>query len=170
MRVVRRRFLAALWPLLAVTTLYAPSRASADGDLLAQCEHRDPDIAIQACTSLIDKGGVDIEILPKIIAQRAGAYAKGFQYDRAIKDYNHAIKLRPEFWIAYDGRGLAHANRLNFELAIKDYDQAIKLKPDAASAYYHRGLAKFGICDIEGADADIAKARELDPAIGDKAS
>jgi tetratricopeptide (TPR) repeat protein len=167
---VRRRFLAALWPLLAVTALYAPSRASEVDDALAQCESRDPDIAIKACTSLIDMGGVDIEILPKIIAQRAGAYANKFQYDRAIKDYNHAIKLRPEFWLAYEGRGLAHANRLNFEFAIKDYDQAIKLKPDAARAYYHRGLAKFGLCDIDGADADIAKARELDPRVGDNAS
>src|SRR5215510_13398669 len=167
MRVVRRRFLAALWPLLAVTALYAPSRASADDGLLAQCEHRDPDIAIRACTSLIDGGTVDIEILPKIIARRAAAHADKFQYDRAIRDYSHAIKLRPEFWIAYDGRGLAHANALNFDLAIKDYDQAIKLKPDAAKAYYHRGLAKFGICDIDGADADIMKARELDPRVGD---
>jgi serine/threonine-protein kinase len=56
---------------------------------------------------------------------------------------------------------------LNFELAIKDYDQAIKLKPDAAKAYYHRGLAKFGLCDLDGADADIAKAREIDPHVGD---
>ena len=82
-----------------------------------------------------------------IIAQRADAFARKYDYDRAIKDYNHAIKLRPEFWIAFDGRGLAHANRLNFELAIKDYDQSIKLQPDNAEAYYHRGLAKFGLCD-----------------------
>jgi tetratricopeptide (TPR) repeat protein len=145
----------------------APSSASGQGDLLAQCEGRDPDVAIRACTNLIDSGRVDSELLPKFIAQRAGAYANKYQYDRAIKDYNHAIKLRPEFWIAFDGRGLAHANRLNFELAIKDYDQAIKLKPDAAKAFYHRGLAKFGICDLDGADADIAKARELDPHVGD---
>lgn len=144
-------------------------RASAD-DALMLCESRDPDIAIQACTTLIEGGKVGIEILPKIIAQRAAAHASKFQYDRALKDYNHAIKLRPEFWLAYDGRGLAHANRLNFELAIKDYDQAIKIKPDAATAYYHRGLAKFGICDLDGADADIAKARELDPHVGDSAS
>jgi len=170
MLVVRRRFLAAVGPLLVVAALYAPSRASADDDVLAQCESHDPDIAIKACSILIESGKVDIEILPKVIAQRAGAYASKFDYDHALKDYNHAIKLRPEFWIAYDGRGLAHANRLNFELAIKDYDQAIKLKPDAAKAYYHRGLAKFGLCDIYGADADVMKARELDPLIGESAS
>ena len=168
MRVVRRRFSAALWPLLAVAALYAPLRASAEDDLLAQCESRDAEIAIKSCTSLLESGRVDIEILPKIIAQRAAAHAVKFQYDRAIKDYSHVIKLRPEYWIAYDGRGLAHTNRLNFELAIKDFDEAIKLKPDAAKPYYHRGLAKFGLCDIDGADADIMKARELDPQVGEK--
>lgn len=163
---MRRRFLAALWPLLVSTLIHAPDGAAAQDDALSRCESRDPEIAIKACTSLIDMGSVEIESLPKIIAQRAGAYVRKFDYDRAIKDYNHAIKLRPGFWLAYEGRGLAHANRLNFELAIKDYDQAIKLKPDAAKAYYHRGLAKFGICDIDGADADIAVARSLDPDVG----
>ena len=158
-----RRHFSVLVPALMI----AASRAASEDDALAQCGSRDPDVAIKACTVLIETGRVDSETLPRIIAQRAGAHAGKYDYDRAIKDYNHAIKLRPEFWIAFDGRGLAHANRLNFELAIKDYDQAIKLKPDAASAYYHRGLAKFGLCDLDGADADIAKAREIDPHVGD---
>ena len=158
-----RRHFSVLVPALII----AASRAAGEDDALAQCGNRDPDVAIKACTVLIETGRVDSENLPRIIAQRAGAHARRYDYDRAIKDYNHAIKLRPEFWIAFDGRGLAHANRLNFELAIKDYDQAIKLKPDAAKAYYHRGLAKFGLCDLDGADADIAKAREIDPHVGD---
>jgi tetratricopeptide (TPR) repeat protein len=158
-----RRHFSVLVPALVL----AASRAAGEDDALAQCGGRDPDVAIKACTVLIETGRVDSENLPRIIAQRANAHANKYDYDRAIKDYNHAIKLRPEFWIAFDGRGLAHANRLNFELAIKDYDQAIKLKPDAAKAYYHRGLAKFGLCDLDGADADIAKAREIDPHVGD---
>jgi tetratricopeptide (TPR) repeat protein len=158
-----RRHFSLLVPALVI----AASRAAGEDDARAQCEGRDPDIAIRACTLLIDTGRPDIESLPKIIAQRAGAYASKYDYEHAIKDYSHAIKLRPEYWVAFDGRGLAHANRLNFELAIKDYDQAIKLKPDNAKAFYHRGLAKFGLCDLDGADADIAKAHEIDPHVGD---
>ena len=158
-----RRHYSVLVPALII----AATRAASEDDSLSQCGSRDADVAIKACTVVIEAGRVDGENLPRIIAQRAGAYATKFAYDKAIKDYSHAIKLRPEFWIAFDGRGVAHANRLNFELAIKDYDQAIKLKPDAAVAYYHRGLAKFGLCDLDGADADIAKARELDPHVGD---
>jgi len=162
-----RRRQAALWPLLVIANIHVSGHAAGQEDALAQCESRNPDIAIRACTVLIETGRVDVAVLPQIIAQRAGAYASKYDFEHAIKDYNHAIKLRPDHAAAFDGRGLAHANRLNFELAIKDYDQAIKLRPDNARAFYHRGLAKFGLCDLDGADADIAKAREIDPHVGD---
>jgi len=161
-----RHYLAVLLPALAL----AATRAAGEDDALSQCQSHNPDLAIPACTSLIENRRVDVAALPRVLAQRAEAFAQKFDYDHAIKDYNHAIKLRPEFWIAFDGRGLAHANRLNFELAIKDYDQAIKLRPDSARVFYHRGMAKFGLCDLDGADADIAKARELDPAVGNAAN
>ena len=144
----------------------AITRVAAEDNALAQCQNDDPDVAIRACTTLLEGGKADVAALPRIIAHRAEAFARKYDYGRAIKDYNHAIKLRPEFWIALNGRGLAHANGLNFELAIKDYDQSIKLHPDNAVAFYRRGLAKFGLCDIDGADADIAKAREMDPNVG----
>ena len=151
---------------LSLSLVLAITRAAAEDDYVAQCQSHNPDVAIPACTTLIESGRADVAALPRILAHRADAFARKYDYGRAIKDYNHAIKLRPEFWIAFDGRGLAHANRLNFELAIKDYDQSIQLHPDNAGAFYHRGLAKFGLCDLDGADADIAKARELDPKIG----
>jgi tetratricopeptide (TPR) repeat protein len=164
---MRRRRLAAAWPLLAITGIPASGHTAGHEDVVARCGDRDPEIAIPACTALIEKGvTADAEFFPHIVAQRAAAYALKYDYDRAIKDYNHAIKLRPDRAAFFDGRGFAHANRLNFELAIKDYDQAIKLEPKRATAFYRRGLAKFGICDIDGADADIAKARALDANVG----
>jgi tetratricopeptide (TPR) repeat protein len=163
---MRRRRLAAALPLFVIASIPMSGPAAGHEDRFAQCESRDPDIAIAGCTALIESGSA--EALALILTKRAGAFAKKYEYERAIKDYSHAIKLRPDNPAPFDGRGLAHANRSNFELAIKDYDQAIKLKPDQAQAFYHRGLAKFGLCDIDGADADIAKARELDPAVGNK--
>jgi tetratricopeptide (TPR) repeat protein len=152
--------------ILSSALALAITRVAAEEDFLAQCQNDNPDVAIRACTTLIEGGKTDIAVLPRIIAHRGDAFARKYDYWRAIKDYNHAIKLRPTFWIAFNGRGFAHANSLNFELAIKDYDQSIKLHPDNAVALYRRGLAKFGLCDIDGADADIAKAREMDPAVG----
>jgi tetratricopeptide (TPR) repeat protein len=161
---MRRRRTAAAWPLLAIVGIPVSGPAAGQEDRFAQCESHNPEVAIAGCTALIEAGGA--EALPLILTMRAGAFAKKYEYERAIKDYSHAIKLRANNPASFDGRGLAHANRSNFELAIKDYDQAIKLKPDHALAFYHRGLAKFGLDDIDGGDADVAKARELDPKVG----
>jgi Flp pilus assembly protein TadD len=155
------RRLAMLVPVLAM----AASRASGEDEPFAQCANHDPEVAIPACTAVFEAGALDTASLPVVLAQRADAFARKYDFDRAIRDYNRAIKLRPDDPSLFEGRGLAHANRLNFELAVKDYDQAIMLDPADAKAFYRRGLAKFGLCDIDGADADIAKARELDPGI-----
>ena len=152
--------------ILSSALALAITRVAAEEDFLAKCQNDNPDVAIPACSTLIEGGKADVTALPRIIAHRADAFARKYDYGRALKDYNHAIKLRPEFWIAFNERGLAHASSLNFELAIKDYDQSITLHPDNAVAFYRRGLAKFGLCDLDGADADIAKAREMDPNVG----
>jgi Flp pilus assembly protein TadD len=44
--------------------------------------------------------------------------------------------------------------------------QAITLNPNDAIAYNNRGLAKRDKGDAAGADADIAKAKQLNPSIG----
>jgi Flp pilus assembly protein TadD len=155
------RRLAMFVPILAM----AATQASGGDEPFAQCANRDPDVAIPACTAAFETGGLDPASLPIVLAQRADAFARKYDYDRAIRDYNRAIKLRPDDPSLFEGRGLAHANRSNFELAVKDYDRAIQLDPADAKAFYRRGLAKFGLCDIDGADADIARARELDPGI-----
>jgi tetratricopeptide (TPR) repeat protein len=164
--VMRRRRTAAALPLVLIAGIRLSGPAAGHEDGFGQCDSGDPDVAIVGCTVLIESSSAENATLPSIIAKRAAAFAKKYEYERAIKDFSHAIKLHPDNAASFDGRGLAHANRSNFELAIKDYDQAIKLKPDHASAFYHRGLAKFGLCDIDGGDADIAKARELDPSVG----
>jgi len=61
--------------------------------------------------------------------------------DKAIANYDQAIKLKPDLVGAYYNRGIAYYDKGEYDRAIADYDQAIKLKPDWAEAYYNRGLA-----------------------------
>jgi len=72
---------------------------------------------------------------------RGIAYARLGEYDKAVKDYDKAIKLKPDLAEAYYNRGLAYAKQQKYDEAIKDYDEAIKLKPDLAEAYVGRGIA-----------------------------
>ena len=53
-------------------------------------------------------------------------------YDRAIRDFDEAIRLDPKYARAYAERGYAWLAKGNYDQALKDYDQAIRLDPAMA--------------------------------------
>ena len=97
---------------------------------------------------------------------RGVAYVHKEQYDRAIQDYDQAIRLNPNFASAFNNRGFAYSRNSQYDRAIQDYDQAIKLNPNYAKAFFNRSLAKSEKGDKAGAEADLATARRIDPNIG----
>lgn len=82
------------------------------------------------------------------------------QYDLAIADYNHAIKINPQYDDAYYERGNVYFDRANgtaffekfehrvkdYDLAIADYNRAIAVNPRHAHAYYFKAMA----CENKG--------------------
>ena len=68
-------------------------------------------------------------------------YHKLGQYQRAIDDYNEAIRLKPHYADAYINRGSAYFKLTQYQRAIDDYSEAIHLKPDYIDVYINRGLA-----------------------------
>jgi tetratricopeptide (TPR) repeat protein len=83
--------------------------------------------------------------------------------DRAIADYDEAIRLNPEDADAYSNRGNAYFHKGDFDRAITDYDEAIRLNPEFADAYHNRGSAYFHKGDSDRAIADYDEAIRLNP-------
>ena len=83
-------------------------------------------------------------------------------FHKAIKNYDKAIELDPQYANAYNNRGVAKKNLGDYAGAIADYDKAIELDPKFAMAYNNRGIAKDDLKDYAGAIADYDKAIELD--------
>ena len=82
--------------------------------------------------------------------------------DRAIRDFDRAIALRPGLVVAWRNRGLAYRSKGDFERALADYDQATLLSPGDARLYVDRGQVYL-------ATNDHAKAiRDFDRAVGMK--
>ena len=87
-------------------------------------------------------------------------------YDKAIEDYNEAIRLDPKEAEAFDGRGNAWAGKKEYDKALKDYNEAIRLDPknatshgDLAWLYATSSDAKFR--DGKKAVTYVTKACEL---------
>ena len=85
------------------------------------------------------------------------------QFAEAIKDYNKAIELNPNYAAAYSNRGNAKDNLGEPQAAIEDCNKAIELNPNSALAYNNRGNAKNKLGQHQAAIEDYTKAIELNP-------
>ena len=84
-------------------------------------------------------------------------------YKGAIADFDEAIRLKPDFVIAYAVRGVAHQHMEQYLAAIADYDEAIRLESGYTMVYSNRGLAKDRLGQHLAAIADYDEAIRLSP-------
>ena len=81
----------------------------------------------------------------------------------AMKGFDTAIRLAPDFADAYIKRGDVRKEMRDFEGAIKDYDIVIRLGADYAFVYASRAGAKSDLGNNKGAIEDYNKAIQLKP-------
>ncbi len=96
-------------------------------------------------------------------AARGYTYYEGGDFNRAIKEYDRAIELKPDYVLAYNNRGGVYGKKGEFDRAIQDYDKAIELDPDYVDAYVGRACAYIVKGKFDQAIQDCDKAIELDP-------
>lgn len=79
-------------------------------------------------------------------------------YDRAIADYNEALRVDPQFPIGYVVRSNAWYAKKDYDRAIADYNEAIRLDPQYPLAYFYRGNARAWQRDYDSATPGAARA------------
>jgi tetratricopeptide (TPR) repeat protein len=82
-------------------------------------------------------------------------------YKGAIKDFDKAIELKPEYVEAYINRGLAKSLSGDIQGGIEDIDKALSIDPHYKDAYAMRGIVENKMGDKQGAVLDMKKAEEL---------
>ena len=96
--------------------------------------------------------------------RRAAALDASGETDRALSDYDEAIRLDPKEPLAYIGRGILLATRKRFyERAISDFDKVLALSPDRLEALMRRGDAYSQMGNYGPALADLDRAVALAP-------
>lgn len=125
-----------------------------------------PDLAIQHCTRAIDSGKLSGETLAQMHYNRAIEWTARGDHDRAIADYDAAIRINPKFTDAYFNRGNAWGMKGDPDRAIADYDAALRLNPKDPSAHIARAVELMVKGDYALAVAGYDTALALDPKSG----
>ncbi|MBV9643937.1 MAG: tetratricopeptide repeat protein [Verrucomicrobia bacterium] len=100
---------------------------------------------------------------PTFYMNRGWGFYQKKDYDKAISDYNEAIRLDPNLAWTYDARGSIYEERNEYDKAISDYNNAIRLNPKFSYAYVSRARIFFQKREYEKAISDLNEAIRLDP-------
>src|SRR6476661_7848701 len=82
-----------------------------------------PDAQAAACTALIDSKRFTKQNLAILHSNRGIAHGKAGDYDRAIADFDAALRVNPNHMRAYLNRGNAKFARRDYDRAIADFGQ-----------------------------------------------
>ncbi len=122
-----------------------------------------PDLRIAGCTTVIQSGRENTNMLATAFNLRGNAYYAKKELDLAIADYDQAIRLNPNDAVFYSNRGGALLGKNQPDRAIADLDQAIRLNGKNARPYLERGHAYRGKGMLDRAIADYEQAILLNP-------
>jgi tetratricopeptide (TPR) repeat protein len=120
-------------------------------------------VSIRACTEVIDRSAYSPEQRAEAFGRRGNARAAAGADEDAIRDFDSAIKLRPDDAAAYAARGQVRLSRGDNHGAIADLAVAIRLEPRSSEFLVVRGHANMVDGHPDEAIADFSAALVLDP-------
>ncbi|MGQ0681469.1 tetratricopeptide repeat protein [Bradyrhizobium sp.] len=147
----------------ALALLAGPAKAQRGSDW-RDCNGRDADARISACSRIIDKaGGRNSTMRAGAFNNRGIAYFSKGEFDRAIRDFDEAIAAKPNNPVLHHNRGLALYNKGDNEGAIRSYEEAISIHPKYAMAHNDRANVYFRMKEYDRAISGYDDAIRLQP-------
>lgn len=128
--------------------------------------------AFQVAKLLLRCEGEEVQLTPFplvrqpdlfVYINRGNVWIDKQEYDEAIKNFDEAIRLDPDYAPTYTRRGYAWLEKKEYDWAIRDFDEAIRLDPHIALYYLNRGYAWSMKKDYDKAMKDLGEAIRLDP-------
>ena len=134
-------------------------------ELWSRCRATEPDLSIGGCTAIIQLEQETTNDLATAFYNRGNAYSTKGDNDRAMRDYDEAIRLNPKFSDAFYNRGRAYRAKGDNDRAIQDFDEAIRLDPNDTLAFLDRGRTYQRKGDTDRATQDFEQAFRIDQAL-----
>ena len=132
--------------------------ASARADSAADCFSEDIDRRIEGCTALIERRDNSVADLSMAYAMRALAFSLKGHYDTAVRDYDTAIAMKPDFAVALNNRAWAYFRWGKPQTGLPDVEKSLQLSPTSPHALDTRAHIRQAMGDIRGALQDYDAA------------
>lgn len=116
--------------------------------------------AIRRYSDAIDQAAPGTDVSAAYLL-RGHCHLLNGQPERAIPDFDQALRLDPRNADAYQLRGSSYFVNGSPRRAIEDLSKAIQLNPQYARAYYNRGMAYKDDAQPDRAIPDLSKAIQL---------
>ena len=150
--------------IVVIVMLFAPLAWGQWSEDAQKCsEAADLDATLAHCTRAIESGRLSGSALAITLNNRANAYFRKGDNDRAIQDYDQSIRLDPDSALAHNNRGSAYQHKGDYERALTDYNAAVRLDSGFAVAFSNRGRVHHFLGNYAQAIGDYGQSIELDP-------
>jgi tetratricopeptide (TPR) repeat protein len=98
---------------------------------------------------------------------RAIAHAYLGELDEAVGDYQHALRIKPNWAEVYLNLGFTLLEKKDYAAAVVEFTRAIQLKSTLVAAHHARGTTFMKQGRMEPAVADFTNALKLDPSMAE---
>jgi serine/threonine protein kinase/Tfp pilus assembly protein PilF len=113
------------------------------------------------CLDMVLGDSFEPDLNYRIYCSRGSAFDKMDQTEKALADYEAAVRLFPDRPFAYNMRANLYNDLGELQKALSDYNKAIVLDNEFAIAFFSRGLCYRRLEQSEKALADFSRAIEL---------
>jgi lipoprotein NlpI len=120
-----------------------------------------PDLAIEHCSKAISSGQLAERPLSATHFARGNAFLQKGDFDKAIVDYDAAIRLDPQYAPAFRNRAGAWFAKGEMDKSIADLDAAIAYDPRSAPSFYNRARLLLLKGDFSRATVDLDAALRI---------
>ncbi len=124
-----------------------------------------PERAVDICDRALNEEQMTLRNRAATLVNRGILYMRSGDYERALKDYDGAIRIKDDLWEAQVNRGAALFNLNRHEEAKVALTIGLQSEDEDArvAGYYNRGLANEKLGDLTSAYYDFKSALEIDP-------
>lgn len=156
-----RRIACAALVLVSIATGLAGNAGRARAEVATDCFSEDWNRRVAGCTVIIESNTATPGEKAQAYAMRALALSIKGQYETAIRDYDEAIRIAPDFAVALNNRAWAYFKWGRGLRGLPDVERSLQLNPLSEHSWDTRAHIRQTLGQFEGAFSDYERAVDL---------